>query len=265
VKKKIKHCIITIDINITLYLLVFTTVGLFLWFRQRAFYANQFLNVDYKKVLKILSFVSIFVMVGSCLLLWILFIIVNVSFTSSPTGCVLQEKRLPVLSDIFDIYWILAAICIIFFYSVLIGLLSYALLSIMPVSTNNIPNTNRCIIDDDVENAVPMTTQHNYFQKSKFSKTKPMCLNNTCKTSKNKNSSQQKILVLKRTLLFAVLSLATFVAAHAVIQYNTIPNEHFYFSLLILNIDAFLQLLFVIFSFTAHEKTLTSSIDKCLA
>jgi len=115
-------CIIIYNVNFTFYRLIFTTVGLFLWFRQRAFYANQFLNMNYNRAMKMLSFVSIFIIVGNSLFLWILFIIINVFFISSPRGCVLQEKYIPVLSDIFcyflDLRGVLHSSCLFRFVGI---------------------------------------------------------------------------------------------------------------------------------------------------
>jgi len=256
-------CIIIKNLNISSYLLAFTSVGCFLWFRQRSFYVNQFLNVNYNKVIKKLSFVSIFIMIGISLLVWILVILLFDAFiTSSPRGCVLHEKRIPVLSEILNIYWILVTCCIILVYSVLLALLSYALLSIKSVSFNNVPNTSRCTVNNVSENVQSMQTRNN-IQRFKFLKIKSIFLNN--KTCKNKNSLQQKILVLKRILLFGVLSVASYVVSHIVIFYYVNSDGDFKISLVILNIDAFLQLLFVILSFTTYKKMLTSLIVICSA
>jgi len=170
-ENEIKICIIASNVFLTFYLFLFACIGLFLWFRQRTFYANQFLNMNYNRVIKMLSYRSIFVHVGHGLLMWILLIIINVSLTSSPRGCEVQRIRFPALNDIFDIYWKLGACGIIFFYSLLIGLLSYALLSIKSLSTNNVSHINRCTTDDtQSENAMPKTRIN--IQKFKFLKIK---------------------------------------------------------------------------------------------
>jgi len=258
-----KICKIISIVSFTLYLLIYTGVSLFLWLRQRVFYANQFLNGNYNRIIKMLSYVSIFVIVGNNLILLVIFFGITISpFTSSSNGCLLRGMRFPALGNLYDAYWILAACCIFFYYCVLFGLLSYALLSIKPVSTNKASNINRCTVNTQSENVMPLKTHFN-IQRFNFLKIKSQCLND--KTCNNQNSLQQKILALKRTFLFAVLSLASLIVSEIVVQYYANPNDQVRISLVILNVDAFLQLLFVIFSFTTYKKMIASPMIKHLA
>jgi len=255
-----KTCFIISNVNLTFYLFVFTSVGLFLWFRQRAFFRNQYLNVNYNRIILIFSFASIFALLGCCSVLWVFLIGTNVYFASLANGCqmVLQQQQYPVLGSIF---WIIVASCITLHYSILLGLLAYALLSIKSVSTSNVSNTTKSNDNNHLSAySISMKIQNN-IQKFKFLKIKSFFIID--KTCKNKNSLQQKIIALRRTILFALLSLVSFVVSEIFLHYYAAPNGFMKISLVILNVDAFLQLHFVIFSFTTYRRMLTSPIVKC--
>jgi len=84
------------------------------------------------------------------------------------------------------------------------------------VSKNNVSSTSRSTVVLESENAKHIKSQTNTQTRKKLNA-------NTCK---HKNLLQQKILVLKRTLLFAVMSLVSFVVSHIVIHYFATPDGH---------------------------------------
>ena len=107
------------DINNAIFAQCLFSVQVFLWLRQRAFYTNRMLNVNYSKSVKVISFFSIIV-------IFIIDVVITVLYTypnnrkSSLNGCILH-------SNIPMEYTVTILVGILLGQATFFGLFAYAL------------------------------------------------------------------------------------------------------------------------------------------
>ena len=242
------------------YAFVLCFVALFLWFRQRAFYAHRLLNVNYSKVIKLMSFVVIVFIVGYGVFVIILNTVPN-NYSSSRKGCIRRREGSPMEN------WVAAAVGIAFYNLVLLGLLSYAL--------THIKTFQRAESKRNLEQS-KARFKHNFLpQENKYKNnnndTKNMTIseqtstNNECKKSpamgiqhRERSSSHIIKLILQKTLLFATISILVDIFLQVFANYIVNPDGHRRITNMFFDVSAFLNLLFVIFSFAAYKKMLMS-------
>ena len=121
VEKQNRRCNSLFDAMGVMYGMVILSTYTFLWLRQRVFYVNRMLNVKYTRVSRMLSAVSIFVIVtcGVCVLI---FSTMPNDHFSSPDGCFYKPDR-----RLFIGYCVSILLVICFGNAVLFGLFAYGL------------------------------------------------------------------------------------------------------------------------------------------
>ena len=85
-------CDVTYDAGVLLYFIVLMSVGLFLWFRQHAFYANRMYNVNFSKTVRVFSFISIFLIFICGIVAMSLYVMTQQSVATS-RGCTLLPSK----------------------------------------------------------------------------------------------------------------------------------------------------------------------------
>ena len=85
-------CDVTYDAGVLLYFIVLISLGLFLWFRQRAFYANRMYNINFSKTVRVFSFISIFLIFICSIVAMFLYVMTQQSVATS-RGCTLLPSK----------------------------------------------------------------------------------------------------------------------------------------------------------------------------
>ena len=229
------------------------SVQTFLWLRQRAFYTNRMLNVNYSKPVKVISFLSIIVifLFGVSV---IIFFVYPDDHKSSPDGCTYH-------SHLSLEYAIIIILVILICQITLLSLFVYALQQSkhhpplvvrkityccckLPESTgkktmsidSNLVNFTITTSNSTISHACPVktTTQHRI---------------------SNSNAVRK---IIRKTMIFAFISILADVFLQGLTQFITAPDSHRRYPVFIGNVNIFLNLLFVIFSFASYRKILTS-------
>ena len=230
-----RYCESCYDALFAEYCYVFTFVLLYIWFRQRVFYANKLLNVSYNKFLKFLS-------VGSLpIILTCTNTIVVMAFYSQSIKAIpgkecqrLYKKDLP--------NWSTAAAVTLF---ILVELLLILLL-LYPLTKSRKPSVfcNRCCAHSNESSvSFPSTTS------SRFSS----------------NSREVVKSILKRSVIFGSISI--FIQITIIIERLTPILDFGSIGLVVLiyNVHVFLLILFVVFSFVNYKVILLSPFSCDLA
>ena len=236
------------DLAYCSYALVLFCIGLFLWLRQRIFFVNNMLNVSYKVWIKVISFSSFFLLIG----LWLFVIIYNtvpLRYKSTKQGCIYQPD-----DDVKDVFWLIGSAVLVAVQFSLLGLFAYALLNVK----SNRNNENRCEHDKNDKSSSSInsvTVESTTAQQEQNSKN-----NKKVKVNKTKANNLRKIkIILIRTLVLAILSILADIFIQVFATYIIDPNGHRRWSHMIFDINTFINLLFLVFSFNAAKQMLTFS------
>ena len=233
----------------------------FLWARQRAFYANRLLNVNYNKKIKFFSFTSIAFVVGYGVSVTILNTFPN-NYAASPQGCVRQFETTQTTN------WIPAIVGVAFYNLVMLGLLIYALTHVQTfekaqAAAMRQQQTTNC------HGTKKLNKNSNISSKScandkQISKNCDSSKSTTSARSFGKEcSSATRIkLILQKTLIFAVISILVDLFLQIFSNYIVNPDGHRRATNLLFDISAFLNLLFVILSFAKYKKMIMSPFQK---
>ena len=236
------------DLAYCAYALVLFCIGSFLWLRQRIFFVNNMLNVIYQVWIKVISFSSFFLLIGSWLFV-VIYNIVPLRYKSSKQGCIYQPD-----DDVKDVFWLIGSAVFVVFQFSLLGLFAYALLSVK----SNRNNENRCEHGQTEERwnliksvrAVSTTAQQEQNSKN----------NKKMKVNRTEISNLRKIkTILIRTLVLAILSIFADIFIQVFATYIIDPNGHRRWSHMIFDINTFINLMFLVFSFNAAKQMLTFS------
>jgi len=221
------------------YGIVHLFVALFLWSRQRYFFANNFLQINYSRPIKCFSSAVIVFILGLGIYAASYFCI-NMSYSSRRHGCVLleYEEHIQIL--------LIPALAVMFYNVTLLGLLFYAL--------TRAKSFSKKIIAD-----VKQSRQENAQDKSSSIYT---ITTSTCKSDCQTSISNRIKAILRRTMVFAIFSIFIDLFLHVFIRFLLDPNDHFRFAILSSDIASFFNLLFVILSFDARKKMMTSPCKK---
>jgi len=231
---------------------------MFLWLRQRAFFANRLLNVNYNKKVRFFSAVSIIIIftAGSSVLIFNAY---PDDHYSSLDGCLYMPD------DSLRIgYWISILIVIIFGQVTLLGLFVYALTQTSGVNGGLLTQLKTlCYCKQSsrqhmqqkkiqLENSFSEISGHINTNTSHSS-------NLTPHNSRSHSSNAGKIrIILRKTLIFAIISILGDIIIQIFIHYITNPDGHRRFSVVVGNINTILNLLLLVFSFTEYREMLSS-------
>ena len=247
------------DSAVSCYALILFSVNFFWWFRQRVFFHNKMLKVNYNKFVGIASFGSIVVILGSGLAVLIDNCLPNNRFASFG-GCTFRpsdDKRLS--------YWLPIVGCVIFGQSMLLALLAYALkkssnikttrMSLHSTKVKSLPAIQECSSSQIVAyeaGATPSPISSTASKKESKLKSK---FRSAAKRSTYRSQNNVRK-ILKQTLIFAILSTVGDVFNQIFIHYLNDPHKHRRYVIVLSNTNAFLNILFLVLSFVQYKSIL---------
>ena len=247
------------DITTCFYSAVLFTSYIFLWLRQRAFYTNKMLNFTYSKCLRIFSFACIFLLFASAFSAMVFVILPNNHFPT-PNGCIYKPSN----DDNRLQYLIALVLVVVVGQTTLLGLFVYALkpqdwkwIKLFRSSENakHVKNTEIAVITqtNETHTSLQSVDQINSYVNVRALKNKQQ--NKQEKISKTKCVIRK---TLKKTLLFAIISIATDIFLQLLINIIVEGNQHRRYVAMAISMNAFVTLLLVIFSFVSWKEMLTS-------
>ena len=246
------------DVEKCCFFLVLFSVQLFLWFRQRAFYSNYMFNVHINKVIKSISFLSIFVIITFGVLTWIFITIPNDNFSSSK-GCYFKpnDNSLPT-------YIFLSVSMVVIGQGVVLALLIHALhQSRMPGSEKTTISCLPCICcKQGINNAAPRSSAVRYAVSRNDSGLNKSNLVTVSTVSKRGGSCARADImvrrIIKKTLIFAIVAMLVDIMVIVMTYSITNPQEHRELVIVSEDVSAFLNFVFILLSFVQWKDIATS-------
>jgi len=250
-------CDSLLDATFVTYAFIQLLVQIFLWLRQRTFYANQMLNINYSKKIRFLSASSIFIIFIAGLIILVVFTYAD-NYQSGKNGC----KSKPRLFESYGVVlWISVVFLLIFGQMTLLSLFVYALTRgrsqikslFMELACKSYCCKRTCRKQVQTsEKDFPTSETMPESSSSNNTSTPPR----TSDFSRLQASSAEKIkTVLRKTLIIAALSIFFDVLAQ-IFNYFIAKNIRSF--ALVANLNTFLSLLLLVFSFTTYRKMLLS-------
>ena len=240
------------------YALVLWSVFMLLWFRQKAFYTNRMLSIGATRSVRFLSFGSI-VLITIAGLGYVLFFTIPTNYHFSPMGCIYVAGG--ALRVSYGIY----AIAVVFVaQTMLLCLFIYPLWEIRSkpltkIKKNHFRKKENRTTDRKSSNFSLPFTETTSTQSKTDSRTDESAeisiqpqRNTSLKSSRPPSNGIKKILT--KTLLFAILSTMFDVFLQVFTKYVIVVTGHRRFNIILFDIAAFVNLLFLIFSFVTAKK-----------
>lgn len=250
-------CDAVADIRFVLYALVIFSVQLFLWLRQRIFYTNEMLQVNYSNFVKYFSFVIIIVLFIAGMFAVIYNTLPDNHYSSPNHGCtyIPNENQRPA-------FWISAATVIVFGQLALVGLFIYALYQSKVVQSSGRRKSSTTILKMKVnkkeKSSNPNDTELSILENSSVVMSKVTSNFHP----KSRPRGQTIRMILHKTVTFALLSVTFDVFLLLFAQYAIPPLSHRRFSVMISDVNTFLNSIFLIFSFLQYKQMMTSPCSK---
>ena len=263
-----KLCDSMSDAIYVFYSFIAVTVYMFLWLRQRTFYTNQTLNVTYSKTAKVFNVISIVIFLSAGTVVLVFLVYPNNHF-SSLNGCVGPPND-AVLSA-----WILVVFLLVFGQTTVLGLFIYALMKTGNQKTSIFArlledsccyykqNTNETsqTPENNNQNSAEQYCTSTVSNRTIISVSRTITLQETqqCSFSKNSKSAENIRKVMRKTLLLAIISVLSDIVTQIFLHYISNPNsDHVRFGVIATNLNALLNLLLLVFSFTLYREMLSS-------
>jgi len=242
--------------SIASYTIVHLFVVIFLWSRQRSFFANKLLNFNYSRPIRYFSsYVIIFIV--PLVIFSVSYYSANTLYTSDGQGCI-QSAEHEVQFGV-----ILVPILSAMFYNVsLFGLFFYTLTHAKSFQRREAAARRRqyqqfedtTSSGEKINKTICSNIKH---ESSSFDfKTLPTS------TSRHKSTSNAITSILQRTLIFAIISIFVDVLLQLINTFVLSPNSHRRIVNMGLDLATFLNLIFVILSFAARKDMITSPCKK---
>ena len=242
------------DIRFVLYALEIFFVQLFLWFRQRIFYSNQMLKVNYSGPIKGFS-CAIIVLLFLVGMFTVVYNTIPDNHYSSPVhGCIYvpSEGQRPA-------FWISSAAVIVFGQMTLVALFVYALCQAPFIKGRDQKCSSVSMLKMKLNKSerfsAPNDSETIRLEHSSCGNRK-MSLGTTRSRARPRGQTEKTI--IQKTVIFAALSIAFDVFLLLFAQYAIPPSSHRRFSAMISDINTFLNLIFLIFSFIQYREMMTS-------
>ena len=242
------------------FALIYMTAQTCWWLRQRIFYTNRMMNVNYSKRVKLFSAISIIILYATGISI-LVFIAHPNDHPSSLDGCLFMPDN-----GIRVGYWISVVIAIAFGQTTLLGLLVHAL-----AQTKNQDRRSSMKIVEELcfcpkSNSTQQQTSRNDAKLFVGSSPTPRSNNfqlahQHSQTRKSKALTIRKILC--KTIIFAIISMLSTLFFLVFIHHISNPKGHRRIAVVIGNLNAFVNLLLLLFSFTEYRKMLTSLFKMC--
>ena len=262
-----RHCEYSGDTINSLYGLFRLSVQIFFWLRQRIFYTNQMLNVNYSTPVKVISLSSIIVLLMVSAAFAIFFIYPD-NFKSSINGCSFASDLAVEYAVILLVATWMSQITLIslFVYalrqsskykprrlkhysSFLARINAYCLCCKQPAVESQPENIDKRVSSIDAASCINAISTNI----STISPASPVT-----PSLQNAPSNKAVRMIIQKTIVFDFISFIADVVTHVVVIFALSPANHRRYSLLTGNINILLNLLFVTFSFASHRKMLTS-------
>ena len=246
-------CEVIADTAVALYGVLLFLVALFLWFRQRVFYQNKMLNMDYNKCVHVLSSISIImVLVGAIAALVINILPLNRH--SSRNGCIFT------VGDQRIFHFLSVVIVIVLGQLMLAALFAYAL-----IKTNSLinPTPMRKLSHNPSRNRDSIPNSTDYTLVVSGMSTQEQSTSQSLRYQENNTTQSKGVrIILQKTLTFAILSTAADIFIQTLIHFLTEPTGHRRIVTTASNVNAFSNLVFLLLSFAQYKKILLSPFQK---
>ena len=248
-------CEVIADTAVALYGVLLFLVALFLWFRQRVFYQNKMLNMDYNKCVHVLSSISIIMVLAGA----IASLVINVlprNRHSSRNGCIFT------VGDQRIFHFLSVVIVIVLGQLMLAALFAYALIKTNSL-INPTPMTKLSYNPSRNRDSIPNSMD---YARGVSGMSTPVKSPSQSLRYQQNNTTQPKgvRIILQKTLTFAILSTAADIFIQTLIHFLTEPTGHRRIVTTASNVNAFLNLLFLLLSFVQFKEILLSPFQKCL-
>ena len=277
-------CEVVNDMDFIVYGLVVFLDFAFLWIRQRIFYSNKMLNIDFSKFLRFLSLFSL-LLIGVAGTMVVIFTILPINFFSSPRGCTFKSNS----SAIVLISSIFSAVTITLAEVILVFLLVYPLQnrlenrklfeSIFCCDNSNFSRSGKESAEvnrDSIQNyPSPSISNQRYLHGkpadtslepephkkvgSKSTDGNPGLTSQCC----GRRSCQKIKQVMRKTIIFGSISLFSHILLIFINSLSDLSNpgkrrilSTFY------DINVMLNILLVVFSFSTYKRILLSPLRK---
>jgi len=244
------------------YTIVHLFVVLFLWSRQRSFFANRLLNFNYSRPIKYFSsYVIVFIF--ALIIFSLVYYNANNSYISSGQGCVLSEEH-----EVQIAVFLVPILSAMFYNISLLGLLFYALTSAKSFQKREAASRTQWQQQQSPNKSSSVYTINTTISSSS------KCGSNTFhsenrKTPSTKNSRSRRkttsnivTAILQRTLIFAVVSILVDVLLQLINTFVLNPINHRRFVNMGIDVATFFNLIFVILSFATGKDMMTSPCKK---
>ena len=254
------------DATSCFYMFILLTTALFLWLRQRIFYTNSMLNVNYTRCVKFFSCSSILVIVlfGIAVLI---FSTIHDDHPWSPEGCTYKPD-----DSLRIYYWIAIVVAVGFGQVSLMSLFVHALRKTR-VPASNISFVKKQRKNSEFSKSVDTEVEQLNMSVAPGGKdykktTKPQVNHNHSVVKKSKKLPNSKpsvdvvTVILRKTFFFAIASLLADILIQVFSLFISTPGSHRRTVTTLFSVNAFLNLLFLIFSFVQYKQLLFSPCYK---
>ena len=253
-------CQIICKLTYAMYILVLYLVNVFLWLRQRTFYVHKMLNVSYNIKIKIISFASIFFVT----IIWVFAYIYHahaIDYFSTSNGC---EDKPNIERDPVKLLSIVLPV--LFMHSLLLGLFAYALLRIKHSNLHQrFPSFK--VKDSDLKSidksqTLPHPRTYTGFSLSPQIRQKISTLRNLTLNIPSPSIADTKTKkLLTKTFVYALIITVCDLMTHVIVFYIVGHVANHRWKLMVYDLNTFLNLLFLVFSFDAYKEILKSPLS----
>ena len=246
-----KYCDVLSDLAYSVYASVLLSTSLFFWFRQRVFFQNRLLNVNYNKCVRVLSALSLFLTLVLAVGV-VIFKVYPDDHKSTKDGCVYAPE-----GDNLRIgSWVAIIVVIVLCQGMYWGLFAYALKSTMAPAKDIVVCNN--------------SSNHEEEQRSTFNKKSVELISGdqtvsrlSFKQRRNAAGSQSACsktirLTIIKTFAAAVTTTLLDIFEIILVNYISKPHEHRRFNVMLASFNLSLHFFLIILCFVDYRKMFTS-------
>ena len=256
-----EYCDSIADLADSAYVSVLLATASFLWFRQRIFFRNRLLNINYNKFVKVLSLLSLFLIIVFAIAVLTFYIFPDDHY-ATVDGCVYKPDKNMKIGHLISIIF-----GIILSQSMLWGLFVYALKSSGNQFITDVHKKSTCcrhkpLQGSGYDKSVEKTKQ-NQLSTSQLSSSPSDSTSSQPKlvaiTSNQTLASYKKVrYIMAKTLAVAVATTLFDILEVLLVNNMVEPYAHQKFAHMYSSVNMFLHILLVVLSFTQFRKMLTS-------
>ena len=254
------YCDSLSDLAYSTYAITIFITAIFLWLRQRIFFQNRLLNVNYNKCVKVLSFFSLFFILSTAIGTLVFQVIPN-DHIATMDGCVYEPNE-----DLKIVYWASMITVAVLYQSLFLGLFVYA------IKTAHSWKNNVGVCDEFDRNGHQELRRSassvgkkqnvevsNFSASGLFADENGVSANNLPDLRKRETAIAQKIrsILIKTFAVAVAITMLDFLMV-VFISFVSKPKQHRRYSVMFASFNAFLRLLLIVLSFSPWKKMLTS-------